>query len=191
MSLLLNITPDDVQMLYKGTPEKVTAGPVLRRTRWVGGLFVTYAPPVDEVNDFLVEQSFGLSACGFLLSPSENYNDPRGGGGYRNWTSMQPANPEATTFASGASTQTINVGGGRFLFRHYERVALTPGGTRTGGTAIYNLNDPLKVSENGLLCNDPDAFLILATGGQALRVGICCVLPEYAAGRLGIDYRDY
>lgn len=178
-------------MLYKGTPEKVTAGPVLRRTRWVGGLFVTYAPPVDAVNDFLVEQSVGLASCGFLLSPSENYNDPRGGAGYRNWTSMQPANPEATTFASGASTQTINVGGGRFLFRHYERVALTPGGTRTGGPAIYNLSDPLKVSENGLLCNDPDAFLILATGGQALRVGICCALPEYAAGRLGIDYRDY
>lgn len=191
MSLLINITSDDVQMLYAGERAKVTAGPILRRTRWVGGLFVQYANPVDQVNDFLVEQSFGQASCGFMISPSENYNDPRGGAGVRNWTSIQPANPEATTLASGASTQTINVGGGRFLFRHYERVALTPGGTRTGGPAIYNLNDPLKVSENGLLCNDPDAWLSIATGGFALRVGICCVIPEYAGGKLGVDYRDY
>lgn len=178
-------------MLYAGERAKVTAGPVLRRTRWVGGLFVQYATPVDSVNDFLVEQSFGLASCGFLLAPSENYNDPRGGAGVRNWTSMQPANPEATTFASGASTQTINAGGGRFLFRHYERIALDGLGVRTGGPALYNLNDSLKISENGLLCNDPDAFLALATGGAALRVGICCALPEYSGGRLGIDYRDY
>ncbi len=177
-------------MLFPGERTKVTVGPILRRARWVGGLFVRYAVPVDAVNEFLVERSTGQSYCGFLLSPSENYNDPQGGGGYRNWTSIQPANPEATTFASGAATQTINAGGGRFLFRHFEKVALTPGGVRAGGPAIYNFQDNLKVSENGLLCNDPDAFLMLATGGFALRVGICCVTPEYAEGRLGIDYRD-
>lgn len=188
---LLNVSTDDVQTLFTGERAKVTAGPVLRRTRWVGGLFVQYATPVDQVNDFLVEQSFGQSSCGFFLSPSENYNDPRGGAGVRNWTSMQPANPEATTLASGASTQTINVGGGRFLFRHFERIALDAGGARVAGPAVYNLMDPLKISENGLLCNDPDAFLMLATGGFALRVGICCALPEYSQGRLGIDYRDY
>lgn len=157
----------------------------------MGGLFVSYVNSGVSVNDFVVEQSFGQNSCGFMLSPSENYDDPRGGGGVRNWTSMQPANPESTTYASGASTQTINIGGGRFLFRHYERIALALDGTRTGGPAFYGINDFLKISENGLLCNDPDDRLELATGGFALRVGICCVMPEYAAGRLGIDYRDY
>jgi len=189
--VLLTITPDDVQTLFAGQRSKVTAGPVLRRSLWVGGLFVQYATPVDQVNDFLVEQSFGVAACGFMLNPSENYADPRGGGGYRNWTSIQPANPESTTLASGAATQTINSGGGRFLFRHFERTALTALGVRAGGPAIYNLNEPLLVSENGLLCNDPEAWLVLATGGaEAIRVGICCALPEYSQGRLGIDYRD-
>lgn len=193
MSLSLRLrTADDVEVLHYGSRYVVTAGPILRQTKWFGGVFVQYVDPAGPINDFLVERSEGLAACGFLLNPSENYADPRSGAAYRNYTSIQPANPQATTFASGGSTETLMTGGGQFLFRHYETVALTPLGVRAGGPAVYNLNDVLKVSENGLLCNDPDAFLLLATGGTAVRtVGICCAIPEYTSGRVGLDYRDY
>lgn len=193
MSLSLRLrTADDVEVLHYGSRYAVTAGPILRQTKWVGGLFVQYSHPVGTINDFQVERSDGQVSCGFMLNPSENYSDPRSGAAYRNYTSIQPANLQATTFSSGAATDTLITGGGRYLFRHFEKTALTALGVRNGGPAVYNLNDALKISENGLLCNDPDAWLLLATGGTAVRIiGICCSIPEYTGGRLGIDYRDY
>jgi len=73
----------------------------------------------------------------------------------------------------------------------FETVALTPAGVRAGGPAVYSLNDILKVSENGLLCNDPDAFLLLATGGTSvISVGTCSVIPDARSGnRLGLDFK--
>jgi len=178
----------DVVMLLQGETRPVTPGPILRSTKWVGGQFVQFVTPID-VNDWLVERSTGVHAAGFLYDASENYQSLRGGGGYRNWTSIQPANREASTLASGAATQTMIADGGRFLFLHFETVALNGAGVRAGGPAIYGLNDVLKVSENGLLCNDPDAFLLLATGGtQVLVVGTCSAVPgARTANRLGLD----
>jgi hypothetical protein len=180
----------DVEVLIQGDTLPITPGPALRASRWVGGLFVKFIPPID-VNDWLVEQSDGITAAGFILSPSENYQNPRGGGGYRNWTSMQPAGNEASVLASGAATQTMVAGGGRFLFKHFETISLTAGGVRTGPPIVYSFNDNLYVSENGLLCNDPPARIILATGGTvALLVGVCSVIPNARSGnRLGLDHK--
>lgn len=191
MSLMLAESADqDVTVLINGDRLPITPGPILRRTRWVGGLFVQFVPPID-VNDWLVERSDGRTAAGFILSPSENYQDPRGGGGYRNWTSMQPSNREASVLASGASTQTMVAGGGRFLFKHFETISLDAGGARVGPPIVYSLNDKLKVSENGLLCNDPDARLLLATGGtEVIVVGVCSTVPNArSANRLGWEHK--
>ena len=138
-----------------------------------------------------MEISDGTSAAGFMLSPSENYADPRGAAGFRNWTSMQPGNKEAIVFASGAATQTMVAGGGRFLFKQFETISLDAAGARIGPPIVYSLNDELKVSENGLLCNDPDARLLLATGGvETIFVGIVSAVPNARRGfRLGMDHK--
>jgi len=177
-------------VLLHGDRLVVAAGPTLRQTRWSGGLWVLFVTPTG-VSDWIVERSNGVQATGFLLFGSENYANSAGDAGYRNFTSIQPANPQATTFAMGANTLPMVTGGGRFLFRVFETVALTPAGVRAGGPAVYNLNDILKVSENGLLCNDPDAFLLLATGGTSvISVGTCSVVPDARSGnRLGLDFK--
>jgi len=149
-----------------------------------------FIPPID-VNDWLVARSDGVSAVGFLMFPSENYNDPRGAAGYRNWTSMQPANSGAQVLPSGAATQTMVAGGGRFMFKQFERISLDVAGARVGPPAVYTLNQKLKVSENGLLCNDPDARLLLATGGtETIFVGYVSAVPGARTGdRLGMDHK--
>jgi hypothetical protein len=143
------------------------------------------------VNDWVVERSDGIRADGFMLWASANRFDSTGDAGYRNWTSYQNDDQNVATVASGAATTVLVAGGGRFLFRVFETVALTPGGVRAGGPAVYSTNDVLKVSENGLLCNDPDAFLILATGGVSpIHVGVCSAVPNArSANRLGLDLK--
>lgn len=191
MSFMLSEGSDqDLQVLIPGDTLPVTPGPIMRRTRWVGGVYVMFVSPID-VNDWLVEVSNGITAAGFIMSPSENYQDPRGGGGYRNWTSMQPSNRELTTLASGASTQTMVAGGGRFLFKHYETISLTALGVRTGPPLVYNLNDNLYVSENGLITNDDPARIMLATGGsQVVLVGVLSTVPNArSAFRVGMDHK--
>jgi hypothetical protein len=180
----------DLEVLIQGDRLPCTPGPALRASKWVGGLYVMFIPPID-VNDWLVAVSDGISAAGFIMSPSEDYSNPRGGAGYRNWTSMQPANRGAQVLASGATTQTLVAGGGRFMFKHFETISLDAGGARVGPAAVYTLNNKLKVSENGLLCNDPDARLLLATGGtETIFVGIVSAVPNARSGfRLGMDHK--
>lgn len=192
LSLANNDSGADVQMMIPGDRFPVVPGPILRASRWVGGLFVQFIPQID-VNDWPVEVSDGINAAGFLMFPSEDYSPAgrRGGAGYRNYTSRQPAGVDAATFASGASTQTMLSGGGRYLFVHFETVSLTGGGARTGPPAVYALNDVLKVSENGLLCNDLNASLLAATGGTSvLSIGTVCNVPgPRTAGRLGLEFK--
>lgn len=168
----------------------VVPGPLLRATRWNGGVWVQLIAPTD-VNDWLCERSDGIRADGFLLWASANRFNSAGDAGYRNWTSFEADDQNMATVAAGAATTTMVAGGGRFLFRLFETIALTIGGVRAGGPAVYNLNDVLKVSENGLLCNDPDANLLAATGGtEVITVGMCCVAPNARSGNmLGLDLK--
>jgi len=188
--MLSEASSQDVEVLIHGDRLPCTPGPALRASKWPGGLFVMFIPPID-VNDWLVARSDGVSAVGFLMFPSENYNDPRGAAGYRNWTSMQPANSGAQVLPSGAATQTMVAGGGRFMFKQFERISLDVAGARVGPPAVYTLNQKLKVSENGLLCNDPDARLLLATGGtETIFVGYVSAVPGARTGdRLGMDHK--
>lgn len=175
---------DDLVIMIKGDRFPVTAGPVLRRQKWVAGQWVKYVPNENSASEFTVEKSEGVYATGFLFESSEDY---RLNSNYRNYTSYQNATPLGG--ASGASVITMIAGGGRFLFANYETTALDAGGVRQGGAATYNLNESLYISENGLLCNDPPARLLLATGGaRALEVGVCCKTPE-DDGKIGLDLK--
>lgn len=188
MSLFLREgASQDVEVMIHGDRFSVCPGPVLRAAKWNGGIWVQLVAPTD-VNDFLVERSAGIEAAGFLLWASANRLNPTGDAGYRNWTSFQADDQNRSTVASGAAMTTMVAGGGQFLFRLFETIALTAGGVRAGGPAIYTTNQPLKVSENGLLCNDPDANLLAATGGTSvIVVGVCCAVPDTRSGnRLGL-----
>lgn len=187
MSTVLNLTDNDLDVLKAGDKLTANAGPILRASGWRAGTWVMYATTQDPpVAEFTVEKSNGIYATGFLLYGSENYSDPRRST-YRNYTSYQNLGPFASA-AAGASVVTIIANGGRYYFRLYETVALDAFGVRAGGPAVYNVNLPLKVSENGLLCQDPDALLLLATGGTSVvEVGVCSKVPTPADPRLGLD----
>jgi len=183
----------DVELMKGGDRFPVAAGPILRSTGWRGGLWVRYVPPTGA-DDFVVEASDGIDGTGFLLFPSENYSTP---GGFasgvaqttneQNWTSYQ----FTTEPAVATNVVTMVNGGTRVLFRVFETVSLTGAGVRSGPPITYSLNDPLKISENGLLCNDPDAALLAATGGVVtLVVGFCCSVPSPRNdNRLGLDLK--
>lgn len=180
------LTSGDLDILLQGDRFPVAAGPVLRSTGWRAGLWVKYVPDENDVNNFTVEQSEGIYATGFLLIGSENYKVPSAYANERNYTSYQNIGIHAE--ASGASVLTLIAGGGRFLFRVFETVALNGQGQRSGGPITYNLNDSLYVSENGLLTNDDPARLALATGNPTpLLVGVCCKTPT--GGKLGLDLK--
>jgi hypothetical protein len=189
MSVQLNITQHDVDMMLMGDTMPVEAGPVLRSNGWRGGSFVAYA--TGDGRDFTVELSDGVVAVGFLLFPSEGYPPTTGGDPHQNFTAYQYATAGVTAAASGASVLTMIAGGGRYLFNQFETTALVGAGTRTGAAITYALNDELKVSENGLLCNDSDANLLTATGGAStVFVGYCCVPPTANSGnKIGVDLK--
>ena len=84
-------------------------------------------------------------------------------------------------------------GGTRAYFRVYETVAINIAtGLRDGGAGnlTYSLNDALRVSENGLLCNDSDAALAAAGIAAPVQVGIVSSVPaEDNDQRLCIDLK--
>lgn len=181
----------DLEAQFIGDRYAVAVGPVLQETGWVGGLFVTYVPPiVGEPDDFVVEVSDGNAAAGFTLFPSENY--PLDTSWVNNWDTSQ----NYTSFqnrtelsVSGSNTITIVGGGGRYLFKHYETQQLVLG-QRTGPPIVYALNDVLKVSENGLLTNDSDVDLATVGITTPQAIGICCAVPAQRNNfRLGLHYR--
>lgn len=188
----MNSSPENyggVEVLKQGDKFTATAGPLMRASGWQGGQWLMYsAVQVPAVSEFTMEKSTGIYATGFTLFGSENYTNPREST-YRNYTSYQNRSTEVAV-ASGASVITIIVGGGRFLFRNFETEALDAFGVRSGGPAVYNVNLPLKVSENGLLCQDDDVRLLLATGGtEVIVVGLCSRVPTTADPRLGLDLK--
>lgn len=179
MATITGQTDLDVElMLLGGMKFSVTAGPDLRQSTWRGGLWVEY---IAATEDFVVEQSGGSKVAGVILFPSENYAAI---GSNDNWTSFQPA-----TGVGGQNVITIISGGMIAFFKLYETVALA-GGTRTGGPITYALHDKLRVSENGLLCNDSAAELILAGVADPVEVGIVSAVPSVRnKNRLGADIK--
>lgn len=176
---------EDVAYVYSGKPVNFPAvvGPVLRATGWGAGTFVMYSPPTG-VDEFEVERSDGSHLCGMLLRPSENYSSPQGG--TQNYTSAQWRLPAG----GAASTVTVMRGNVKALFRYFETVSLDGGGVRVGPPITYSLNEWLRISENGLLCNDPAANLILAGVAAPIQMGLCCAVPAPRNGnRLGMDFR--
>lgn len=185
MSTDLNVTSEDLTVMKHGDRSPVTAGPVLRRTGWKAGVWVKYVENENNASEFTVELSEGVYATGFLMYGSEDYSNARQSS-YRNFTSYQHTGIYAS--ASGSAVLTMVMGGGRFLFTQFEEFNLDAQGNRTI-PANYQLNDNLKVSENGLLCNDSDADLIAKHGGAAaLLVGVCCKTPA-SDGKLGLDLK--
>ncbi len=185
MSIDLNITSEDLTVMKHGDRSPVTAGSILRRSRWKAGIWVKYVENENSASEFTVERSQGVYATGFLMYGSEDYTDARQSN-YRNFTSYQQTGPLAS--ASGASVLTMVMGGGRFLFTQFEEFRLDAQGNRTI-PANYQLNQDLKVSENGILCNDDSADLIAKHGGPvALLVGVCCKTPGND-GKLGLDLK--
>jgi len=179
----------DVELMMDGDRHEVAVGPLLRRSGWRGGLWVKYVTPTNPLQLFEVEVSDGVDGTGFLLFASDDFA-PFGPPGQRwNWTSFDPRSNSAAP--SGTNVVTMVNGGARALFKVFETVSLDAGGVRIGPPAVYNLNDLLKISENGLLCNDPDARLLLATGGvRVLVTGFCSVTPDSLSGnRLGLDLK--
>ena len=176
----------DVELMFPGDRFPVIAGPLLRASGWRGGQFVMYATAND---DFTVEASDGTGATGFLLFQSENYQTTPptgvGPGSPENWTSQQFLNP-----VGGNNVATMVNGGTRAFFRIFETIALVGAGTRTGAAITYILNEDLKISENGLLCNDSDANLIAAGIATPIVVGIVSAIPAAAnANRLCMDMK--
>lgn len=185
MSTELNITSEDLTVMKHGDRSPVTAGPILRRSRWKAGVWVKYVENENSASEFTVERSEGVYATGFLMYGSEDYTNARQSS-YRNFTSYQQTGVLAS--ASGAAVLTMVMGGGRFLFTQFEEFRLDAQGNRTI-LANYQLNDDLKVSENGLLCNDASADLIAKHGGAvALLVGVCCKTPG-TDNKLGLDLK--
>lgn len=176
----------DVEIMFPGDRFPVIAGPTLRSTGWRGGQFVQYVTGAD---DFTVEVSDGNAVCGFILFQSEDYNltppNGAGPGSPQNFVSQQFLNP-----TGGNNVVTMINGGTRAFFRVYETIALTGAGTRTGGPITYTLNEDLKVSENGLLCNDSDANLAAAGVASPVVVGIVSAVPSAANdSRLSLDMK--
>jgi hypothetical protein len=177
----------DVDLMFPGDRFPVIAGPTLRATGWRGGLFVQYVTAGD---DFTVEVSDGNAACGFILFQSENYDltppTGTGPGSPQNFISQQFLNPQG-----GNNVVTMINGGTRAFFRVFETVALNGAGARAAGPITYVLNEDLKISENGLLCNDSDVNLAAAGVTTPIVVGIVSSVPSAAinGNRLCLDMK--
>lgn len=176
----------DVELMFLGDRYPVVVGPTLRSTGWRGGTFVQY---VTDVQDFTVEVSDGNLAAGFILFQSENYDlaPPYGNGpgSPQNFLGQQNRSP-----VGGNNVVTIIEGGVRAFFKVFETVALNGAGNRVGGAITYTLNEDLKISENGLLCNDSDANLAAAGITNPQVVGIVSAIPSSSNNsRLCIDLK--
>jgi len=179
----------DVELMVPGDRYQVAVGPVLRRTGWRGGLWVQYVTPNNPLQLFEVEASGGVNATGFLLFSSDDFAPFGPPGRTYNWTSMNPRNEDSA--ASGTNVVTMVNGGARAMFKVFETISLDAGGARVGPPITYSLNDRLKVSENGFLCNDSDVRLLLATGGtEVVTPGFCSAVPDLLNGnRLCLDLK--
>ena len=182
---------NDVSLQFPGDRFPVVVGPNLRSSGWRGGLFVQY---VTGDYDFTVEVSDGNATAGFLLFASENYDLSIQGGAFlggdgvgsaANFISGQPA-----THVGGQNVVTMVSGGTRSMFKVYETVALNGAGNRAGGAITYTLGESLKISENGLLCNDSNVNLAAAGVATPIVVGIVSAVPSSANNnRLGVDLK--
>lgn len=184
-------TPDlyaDVIAQINGDKFPTGVGPLLRASGWRGGTWVRYVDPVNMVDEYVVEISDGNQATGFLLFPPEGYGIGEGDWGAENNYLGQQFRTNAGSVA-GASTVTITAGGGRFLFKTHETLAINGAGARVD-PATYTLNQMLYVSENGLLCGDTPARLVLAGVATPQLVGTCCAVPHARNGfRVGLDLK--
>lgn len=179
----------DVELFFPGDRFPVTAGPGLLATGWRGGLWVMYVP--STTYDFTVEVSDGNEAAGFILFQSEDYDLTRpygnGPGSNANFISYQPA-----TGVGGQNVVTMINGGTRAFFKVFETRRIVAG-ARTGVPIVYTLDGPgsiLKVSENGLLCNDSNADLATVGIANPIVVGKVSAVPSARNGnRLCMDMK--
>lgn len=182
----------DVELMFPGDRFPVWPGTNLLSTGWRGGLFVAYSLGAQ---DFTVEVSDGNTVAGFLLFQAEYYSQlqPGGFGAGVELLVGSPENYLSHQFLSGTGGQnliTLVSGGTRAFFKAFETTALVGAGTRTGAAIAYGLNDSLKVSENGLLCNDSDANLNAAGVTNPNAVGIVSAVPSASNGnRLCMDMK--
>lgn len=185
MSIQMLDESGDVVVQRKGDSLNAFAGPLLKSSGWRGGQWVRYVPPTG-VDDFVIEASDGNDATGFILFPSEFYGRDESFGAVNNLTSYVLRSNDV----SGAGTVCVMAGGGRMLFLLYETVALDGLGVRAGGPITYTLNEDLKLSERGWLCNDSDANLNAAGVTRPNTVGKCSLVPaERNNMRLGLDLK--
>ena len=172
----------DLTIMKAGERYPVRIGPLLARDGWKAGAWVRYVAPTDQVDLWLVEKSNGITAAGFLGYESEDYSDPRRTT-YRNYTSMQNRMPGTAN-----RVVTMHTGGGKYLFAWFETISLDVLGARTGPPITYVVGESLRLSENGLLCNDPAARIMLATGGtEVVSVGRCNRIPTRDLPKVGLD----
>lgn len=176
----------DVDVLLSGDRMSVIAGPILCTNKWRGGVWVQYITSTES--DFVVEISDGNETMGFLPFPSENYEmiPPTGSGPGSNNNYLAAQN---TLRRGGQNVVATMTSGGRFYFKIYETQRLVMG-ARTGAAVTYVLNEDLKVSENGLLCNDSDVDLATVGIAVPIVVGIVSAVPATRNNnRLGFDLK--
>ncbi|MDB4278163.1 hypothetical protein N9917_01035 [Deltaproteobacteria bacterium] len=170
----------DVEVFFPGDKFPVVVGPILRSTKWRGGLWVMY---VTGDQDFTVEVSDGTLCAGFLMFSSE-WADPSTVGGPSDFISYQPA-----TQIGGQNVMTMVNGGTRAFWKEYETQRIVAG-ARTGADITYILDEPVKISENGLLCNDSDGDLATVGITSPIVVGIVSAVPsDRNVNRLGADIK--
>jgi len=176
----------DVEMRIPGDKYSVIAGPNLRANGWRGGIWVQYVTSTE--GDFVVEISDGNDATGFLLFPSEDYDLTRpygtGPGSPQNFISSQPREG-----VGGQNVVAMICGGPQAFFTVFETRRLVAG-NRTGAPIIYALMDDLKISENGLLCNDSNVDLATVGIANPIVVGIVSAVPSVRnLNRLAADIK--
>lgn len=176
----------DVELRFPGDRFPVIAGPNLRLNGWRGGIWAQYVASVE--GDFVVELSDGNRAAGFILFQSEDYDlSPpygNGPGSPQNFISSQPREG-----VGGQNVVTMINGGTQAFFKIFETRRLVAG-ARTGVPIVYTLHDPLKVSENGILCNDSDVDLATVGIANPIVVGIVSAVPAARnMNRLGADIK--
>ena len=182
----------DVELQFPGDRFPIIAGPTLLSTGWRGGLWVAYAAGAEdftvEVSDGMDQLVGGTGAAGFLLFQAEDYAlaPPYGNGpgSPENWISRQ--------FLSGRGGQNVATmisGGTRAYCRVFETVGrFAP---IIGVPIAYTLNEPLYVSENGLLCNQAGmAGTPPILAGGLIQVGVVAAVPNAGNNnRLCIDVK--